>query len=84
MQIMPEKKAIAHSSPADRKKLFEIYLDKAGRWCARRLDGLVFGIFADRASAQRFVRLEGAFSLAAQCEKTYGVVVEQDGIKPLP
>lgn len=46
------------SSREHGKKAFEIYTDN-GRWCARRMDGLVFGIFTDQASALRFVRLEG-------------------------
>ena len=55
------------TSPFDRNdaaKTFEIYADQTGRWCARRLDGLVFGTFLDRSSAARFVRLEGAVPLA--------------------
>jgi len=48
-----------HLTPASSAKQFEIFTDRAGHWCARRSDGLVVGLFVDRASALRFVRLEG-------------------------
>lgn len=56
-----------HDTSPNRAKKFEIYSDRTGRWCARRLDGLVFGVFIDLASALRFVRLEGNadFTMAA-------------------
>ena len=38
--------------------MFEIFRDAAGAWCARRLDGLVVGLFRDRAEAERFARME--------------------------
>ena len=43
----------------DRKKTFEVFPDREGRWCARRIDGLVFGLFVSREAALRFVRFEG-------------------------
>ena len=42
----------------DRKAAFEIFRDHAGHWCARRMDGLVFGLFVERDAAVRFARLE--------------------------
>jgi len=38
--------------------MFEIFRDAGGAWCARRLDGLVVGLFRDRIEAERFVRME--------------------------
>ena len=38
--------------------MFEIFRDDGGHWCARRQDGLVGGVFRDRAEAERFARLE--------------------------
>jgi hypothetical protein len=38
--------------------MFEIFRDAGGAWCARRLDGLVVGLFRDRIEAERFVRTE--------------------------
>jgi hypothetical protein len=40
--------------------MFEIFRDAQGNWWARRRDGLVGGIFRDRAEAERFARLESA------------------------
>jgi hypothetical protein len=40
------------------KSIFEIFRDGAGHWCARRLDGLVFGLFRERDAALRFARRE--------------------------
>ena len=37
--------------------MFEIF-PEGGHWCARRSDGLVCGLFRDRAAAERFARLE--------------------------
>ena len=37
---------------------FEIFRDPTGRWCARRQDGLVSGIFRERLDALRFARRE--------------------------
>ena len=37
--------------------MFEIF-PEGGHWCARRSDGLVCGLFRDRAEAERFARLE--------------------------
>ena len=37
--------------------MFEIFRE-GGHWCARRTDGLVCGLFRDRAEAERFARLE--------------------------
>lgn len=37
---------------------FEIYRDGYGHWCARRSDGLVFGLFKERKAALRFARDE--------------------------
>ena len=38
--------------------MFEIFRDAAGYWCARRKDGLVCGVFRERADAERFARRE--------------------------
>ena len=38
--------------------MFEIFRDGGGHWCARRSDGLVGGVFRDRAEAERFARME--------------------------
>lgn len=38
--------------------MFEIFRDAGGAWCARRLDGLVVGLFRERAEAERFARME--------------------------
>jgi hypothetical protein len=38
--------------------MFEIFRDPDGSWCARRMDGLVGGVFRDRAGAERFARSE--------------------------
>jgi hypothetical protein len=40
------------------KAAFEIFRDQAGHWCARRMDGLVFGLFVERDAAIRFARME--------------------------
>jgi hypothetical protein len=37
--------------------MFEIF-PEGGHWCARRSDGLVCGLFRNRADAERFARLE--------------------------
>jgi len=37
--------------------MFEIFLE-GGHWCARRSDGLVCGLFRERAAAERFARTE--------------------------
>ena len=39
-------------------QIFEIFSDRPRRWRARRQDGLVEGIFVDRAEAARFARRE--------------------------
>jgi hypothetical protein len=39
--------------------MFEIFRE-SGHWCARRSDGLVGGVFRDRAEAERFARMEDA------------------------
>jgi hypothetical protein len=38
--------------------LFEVFPDAIGRWCARRIDGLVCGTFLERDGALRFARAE--------------------------
>jgi hypothetical protein len=43
---------------SDPRTVFEIFRDQIGRWCARRADGLVFGTFAERASAIQFAQRE--------------------------
>jgi hypothetical protein len=45
-------------NPVKDGKAFEIFLDRTGYWCARRVDGLVFGLFVNRGAALRFVRME--------------------------
>ena len=45
------------TSPGFRANGFEIFAD-CSRWCARRMDGLVEGIFVSREDAVRFVRRE--------------------------
>jgi len=42
--------------------MFEIF-PEGGHWCARRSDGLVCGLFRDRAEAERFARLEDEIQL---------------------
>ena len=37
---------------------FELFRNRIGRWCARRVDGLVFGTFFERAAAIHFARRE--------------------------
>jgi hypothetical protein len=37
---------------------FEIFPDRVGHWCARRLDGKVCGTFREQAQAVRFARRE--------------------------
>ena len=37
---------------------FRIYRDQAGRWCARKGDGLVAGTFFDHEAALRFAKRE--------------------------
>jgi hypothetical protein len=44
--------------PLDPKNIFELFRDAGGHWCARRLDGLVFGMFVERREALRFCRRE--------------------------
>ena len=46
---------IAASEP---RHVFEIFRNRVGQWCARRLDGLVFGMFVERDAAVRFARRE--------------------------
>jgi hypothetical protein len=43
---------------SDSNTVFELFGDRFGHWCARRIDGLVFGTFLDRDSAVRFARRE--------------------------
>jgi hypothetical protein len=38
--------------------MFRVYRDDQGHWCACRDDGLVGGMFCDRAEAERFARTE--------------------------
>ena len=38
--------------------VFEIFRNRIGRWCARRADGLVCGIFFERTAAVHFARRE--------------------------
>lgn len=38
--------------------MFRVYRDDKGHWCACRDDGLVGGLFCDRAEAERFARSE--------------------------
>lgn len=45
------------TSPESRANGFEVFVD-CSRWCARRMDGLVEGIFVSREDAVRFVRRE--------------------------
>jgi len=40
------------------KSTFRIFRDDAGHWCARRGDGLVFGLFREKAAALTFARRE--------------------------
>ncbi|HEY0302022.1 MAG TPA: hypothetical protein VGC36_11835 [Rhizomicrobium sp.] len=42
----------------DPKTVFAIFRNRAGQWCARRSDGLVFGTFRERDGALRFARRE--------------------------
>jgi hypothetical protein len=50
--------AMATSTSRDsRANGFEIFAD-CSRWCARRMDGLVEGIFVSREDAVRFARRE--------------------------
>lgn len=42
----------------DPQSVFEMSCDQNGRWCVRRKDGLVFGVFRDRRAAARFVWCE--------------------------
>jgi hypothetical protein len=37
---------------------FEIFRDRIGHWCARRMDGKVSGTFFERDAAVRFARRE--------------------------
>lgn len=39
----------------DPTTVFEIFRDRIGRWCIRRVDGQVFGVFQERRAALRFV-----------------------------
>jgi len=48
----------ASKSVANPRNAFEIFRDRAGHWCARRMDGLVFGLFVERDAAVRFARME--------------------------
>ena len=50
--------------------MFEIFRDGSGHWCARRQDGLVGGVFRDRAEAERFARLEDEPGQPLPCEKS--------------
>ena len=52
---MSERKQSPAPSP---KSIFEIFRDQLGHWCARRADGLVFGLFVERDAAIRFARRE--------------------------
>ncbi|MDR3528320.1 MAG: hypothetical protein P4L57_13680 [Rhizomicrobium sp.] len=38
---------------------FRVFRDELGHWCARRSDGLVFGVFREKAAAVSFARREG-------------------------
>ena len=42
----------------DPRRCFALFRDGHGHWCARRLDGLVAGVFVDCETAMRFVRRE--------------------------
>ena len=42
--------------------MFEIF-PEGGHWCARRSDGLVCGLFRNRAEAERFARMESESAL---------------------
>jgi hypothetical protein len=46
-----------------RPALFSVFRDLKGRWCARRADGLVGGLFREKEAALRFVRREGGAAL---------------------
>jgi hypothetical protein len=51
------------SSPTS---IFRIYRNEAGRWCARKGDGLVAGTFFDHESALRFAKRE-SYGTQLQC-----------------
>jgi hypothetical protein len=42
----------------DPRIAFEMFRDRIGHWCVRRLDGLVFGEFRERQTAMRFAQRE--------------------------
>ncbi len=43
---------------SDSTTAFELFRNRIGRWCARRVDGLVFGTFFERDAAIHFARRE--------------------------
>jgi hypothetical protein len=45
-------------APSDSTTAFELFRNRIGRWCARRVDGLVFGTFFEREAAIHFARRE--------------------------
>ena len=46
------------ASTTPRRRIFRIFQDERGRWCARRDDGMAGGTFFAREAALRFVRRE--------------------------
>ena len=49
--------------------MFEIF-PEGGHWCARRSDGLVCGLFRNRADAERFARLEDEPGQPLPCQES--------------
>ncbi|HEY2836305.1 MAG TPA: hypothetical protein VGI89_07030 [Rhizomicrobium sp.] len=49
--------------------MFEIF-PEGGHWCARRSDGLVCGLFRNRADAERFARLEDESGQPSPCQES--------------
>jgi hypothetical protein len=62
--------------------MFEIFRDDGGHWCARRQDGLVGGVFRDRAEAERFARMEEEI-LPSQSGEPRGIAAPPLAIKAL-
>ena len=66
------------TSPGFRANGFEIFAD-CSRWCARRMDGLVEGIFVSREDAVRFVRRETDWHTVSSEDEAFYLRIAAEG-----